>query len=286
MHYIGIDIGGSRTKAVLVKDKEILQSLADNTPPDFAALLNLLSQMSNELRGSTEVMEIGGIGCAVAGVLDKEREKILRSPNISFLDGQPMKNLLEEKFKVPVCLEHDVHCFLLAEKEIGLAKDFKNVFYLTLGTGIGGAFMVDGKIQYGAHGAAGEAGHMIVDAINGLDLEELASNKFIVKSLGVGSIEALKRAQKGDNKAIEVFKSLGHNLGAGIANIINIFDPEAIILSGGISEAREFILTSVLGGIEKYAISPEAKNTKILFSKLGNFGGALGAAMLFSMVED
>lgn len=280
MHYIGFDIGGSRIKAVLVENRKIIHSLIEDTPSDLLSLLAVTGKMFKELSGSS-TKKIGGIGYAVAGVLDKEREKILRSPNISFLDGQPMKNLLEEKFKVPVCLEHDVHCFLLAEREVGAAKNFKNVFYLTLGTGIGGAFMVDGKIQFGAHGAAGEAGHMIVDAINSLDLEELASNKFIVKSLGVGSVEALKRAQKVDNKAIEVFKSLGYNLGIGIANIINIFDPEAIILSGGISEAREFILPSVLEAMGKYAISPEAKNIRILFSELGNFGGALGAAMLF-----
>lgn len=290
-YYLGFDIGGSSTKAVLVKDKKIIKSLVEDSPDNLKKSLSLAAKMKEDLISGIEASEIGGVGFALAGALDLKREKMLNSPNIKYFNNQPIKKLLEGRLKpYPIKIEHDVHCFLLAEKEIGLAKNFKNVFYLTLGTGIGGAYMIDGKIVYGSHGAAGEAGHMIiklktqmsnVKSIKGEDLEELAANKFIKKSLGVGSIEATKWAQAGDKKARAVFAQLGKNLGVGLANIINIFDPEAIIISGGIADAKEFILPTIKEGIEKFVISPAAKKTKILFSQLGRFGGAIGATFLF-----
>ena len=289
--YLGIDVGGSRIKAVLVKDKQIIRSKAEDSPNNLKGLLNVIVKIKDELTVGIDQMEIGGIGFSLAGTLDIKREIMLNSPNIKYLNNQPIKRLLEKKIKTyPIKLEHDVHCFLLAEKERGLAKNLKNVFYLTLGTGIGGALMVDGQIVFGAHGSAGEVGHMIIKLKiknkklkidETLDLEELAANKFIKKCLGVGSIEAERRARAGDKKAREIFVQLGRNLGVGIANIINIFDPEAIILNGGIAEAKEFILSGIKEGIEKFVVSPAAKKTKILFSTLGLYAGSLGAALLF-----
>lgn len=283
-YYLGFDIGASSIKAVLVKDKKIIKSLVEDSPENLEKLLSLVTKMKEDLVSGIDASEIGGIGFALAGAMDLKREQVLSAPNIKYLENPQIKKSLEEKLApYPIKLEHDVICFLLAEKEIGLAKNLKNVFYLTLGTGIGGAYMIDGKIISGAHGAAGEAGHMIfkLKIIEATDLEELASNKFIKKKLGFGSIEAEKRARAGDKKAREIFAQLGQNLGVGLANIINIFDPEAIIISGGIADAKEFILPAIKEGIEKFVISPAAKKTKILFSRLGRLGGAIGAALLF-----
>ena len=280
MHYIGFDIGASSVKSALIKDKEIVKTALQPLPSDLAGLLDLFGVISKEL--SDGVMEIDGIGFGFAGMLDRQREIMLVSPNIKYLDDQPLRSILVEKFKpYPVKIEHDAHCFLLAEKKIGLAKDLTDVFYLTLGSGVGGALMVDGKILVGAHGASGEVAHTIINIDNLAELEDLASNKFIVSQLGVGSIEAGKSAMTGDIKAQEVLKHLGQNLGVGIANIINIFDPEAIIINGGISEEQELILPGVQEVIDKFVSSPAAKETKILFSRLGRFGGALGAALMF-----
>jgi len=274
--YIGFDIGGSSVKAVLVKNKQVIKSYVEDLPDSLFGLLDLLEKIFSEL---SKDVSVEGVGVAVAGAMDAKREKMLNSPNIKYLNNQPLKKMIGERLGCLIKIEHDVHCFLLAEKEIGLAKNFNNIFYLTLGTGIGGAWMVGGKIYTGAHGSAGEAGHIIID--RNQDLEYLASNRFIKKELGLGSIKALKLAQEGDQKTREVFHRLGKNLGTGIANIINIFDPEAVIISGGISEAKEFIEPAIEENIAKYVVSPEAKKTKILFSELGRFGGALGATLLF-----
>ncbi len=285
-YFIGFDIGGSSVKAVLVKEKEIIKSKVVDLPKDLEKLLWLLKETKDEFIGGAE-NEVGGIGFGVAGIFDSERSRMLKSPNIHYLDNQPLAELFKSvSAPYPVKIEHDVHCFLLAEKEIGLAGHLKNIFYMTLGTGIGGAWMADGKIAIGDDGGAGEVGHMIIKN-NGeaADLEELASNKFIMKKLGIGSIEAIKRAQAGDEKAREAFGELGKNLGIGLANVINIFDPDAVILAGGISEAKEFILPFIEKEIERFVISPAAGKTPILFSALGRFGGALGAALLFEKKE-
>lgn len=280
MYYLGFDIGGSSIKAVLARgdQRKILNYKIEDLPSDLEDLLELTKKIYIEFSPITKSQRIAKIGLAVAGTLDLKREKMLNSPNIQYLNNQPIKKLFQKKLGCSVRLENDVNCHLLAERKIGLARNFQNVFYLTLGSGIGGALLFNGKLFLGAHGAAGEAGHMIIDEY--LDLEELASNKFIMRSLGINSIIAAKRARTGDIKAKEVFAKLGKNLGIGIANIINILDPEVIILGGGISLARKFILTGIKENIEKYVISPAAKKTKILFSRLGRLGGAIGATFL------
>ena len=282
MYYLGFDVGGSSVKAVLVKERKIIKSIIENLPTDLVGLLVLVEKVIGELTAGLAQNEIKGIGFGLAGALDAEREKTLNSPNISYLNNQPIKRLLTEKLAPwPIKIEHDVHCFLLAETKFGLAQNLKNVFYLTLGTGIGGALLINGRIFAGAHGAAGEVGHMVIDLSNQLDWEELTANKFVKKMIGVSGDEAEKLARSGDQKAKELFDERGRNLGIGIANIINIFDPEAIIIGGGMVSAREFILEGAQKGIETYVISPAAKQTKILFSELGRMGGAWGAALLF-----
>ncbi|KKS65603.1 MAG: Transcriptional repressor [Parcubacteria group bacterium GW2011_GWC1_43_12] len=274
---LGFDIGGSSVKAILVEKKEIKKSLFEDLPENLDQLLDLAARLKNDLAAGEE---IAGAGFALAGALDKEKENMLASPNIKFLNNQPLKKLFAQKLNCPVKIEHDARCFILAEKEAGCAKNLKNIFYLTLGTGIGGALMIDGKIIQGAHGSAGEAGHMIIDSILGLDWEKIASIQFIKKCLGIDFEEALKRAEENDAQVQEVFSRLGRNLGLGISGIINTFDPEAVIISGGLARAGEYFLAGMKENIEKYVLSPEAKKTDIIFSDLGRFGGALGAAML------
>lgn len=281
MYFIGFDIGGSSIKAVLVKNKKIIKTEAGDLPGNFSDLLSLAQEMFEKLAADIKKEKIKGIGVSVAGVLNQEREKLINSPNILYLNNQPLKKELEQRFSCEVIIEHDVHCFLLAEKEIGLAKDLKNVFYLAIGTDIGSALMVDGKIYFGAHKSAGEAGQMIVEIYGQkLDFGEVASSKLFEKKLGISSFEAGKRVRQGDKSARRIFDECGRNLGIGIANIINIFDPEAIILAGGLMSAKELLQPGIEESIGKFVVSPEAKKAKILFSQLGRFGGALGAALL------
>lgn len=285
MHYIGFDIGGSNIKAALVKDKKIIKSKIERLPDNFSAFLELIEGILTDFNKSGEIK---GVGFSIPGPLDVKREKILNTPNIRYLRNKPLKKILERRLKLPIKLEHDVHCFLLAEKKAGAAKNPRNVFYITLGTGVGGAWIFDGKIYFGAHGSAGEIGHIplrLCDSRSAReltsDLEDLASNKIFKKLTGKNAEEVFELAKNGDEKAKEVFKIMGENLGLGLASLANILDPEIIILGGGISKASEFFLPFAKKTMRKYIISPLAKKEiKVIISKL-HFAGALGAALLF-----
>lgn len=284
MYYIGFDIGASSIKAVLVKNREVIKSRVQDSPGNLEGLLLALIKIYTDLIAGLGHEEIGGVGFSFAGIMDPERQVMLNSPNMKYLNDQPIKKLLEERFRgCLIKIEHDAHCFLQAEKKVGLAQNLNNVFYLTLGSGIGGAWMVNGKIFTGAHGAAGEVGHAIVDIEKKMDWEEFGANKFLVRELGAGSMEAEKMWRDGDKKAETVLMQLGKNLGIGIANIINIFDPEMIILNGGLISLASLIWPGIQEGVAQFVVSPLAKETKIVFSQLGRFGGALGAALLFEI---
>lgn len=283
MYYLGFDIGASFIKAALVNEKKVIDSKIQDTPNSLEKLIEVLEKNQKELTEGKNFGELAGIGVGVAGILDRSREIILKSPNIPCLDNQPLKKLLEEHFKpTRVKIEHDVHCFLVAEKEIGQAQNLHNIYYLTIGSGVGGAWTFEGKTSYGAHGSTGEVGHTIIDIEKGLKLEDLASDKFIQKSLAFGSLRAEKGIAEGDEKTQRTMNELGENLGIGIANIINMFDPEAVIISGGISWAESILMPGIRYQIQKYVVSPPAKETDVFFSRLGRYGGALGAALLFN----
>ena len=147
MYYLGFDIGASSLKAVLVKNREIVKSRVQDLPLNLEGLLLALVKIYADLIANISHEELGGAGFALAGVMDRERQIMLNSPNIKYLDNQPIKELLEGRWRgLRLKIEHDAHCFLLAEKTIGLAQNFKDVLYLTLGSGIGGALMMNGRI--------------------------------------------------------------------------------------------------------------------------------------------
>jgi len=284
MHYLGFDIGGSSIKAVLIKDKKIIKSRIEKLPSDFKSLLKSIAEIKNKLASEIDSNKIGGIGFAVAGAHDSKRENLLISPNIAlFTNNQPLKKIFRKALAPhTVKIENDCNCFLVAEKEIGQAKNLDSAYYLTLGTGVGGALMIDKKLVAGYSGAAGEVGHMIIDLQKNLSLENLASSKFIKKDLGLKDTSGIiDKALAGDKKIQKSLRKLGKHLGVGVANIINILDPQAIIISGGLAKAKKYILPEVKRSMQKFVMSPQAKKTKIIFSRLGRCGGAIGAALLF-----
>lgn len=285
MYFLGFDIGGSSVKAVLIKEgkpeRKPVAFRVEKLPRSFRKLNELIASMTGEFAAAIGSKKIGGVGFSIAGAINKKRDRMLLSPNIPYLNKKPLLKIFGKSVQPhPLIIGHDAHCFLLAELKMGIAKKFKNVFYFTLGTGIGGAFMIDGQIIAGNHGSAGEVGQTIVNLAKGTKLEDVGANKFIRKNLRIRYSIAKQKALSGNKKAVRIFKSMGKNLGIGIANVINIFDPEAIIISGGLSSAKELILPVIKERIARHVLSEEARKTKVLWSKMGRFGGALGAALL------
>jgi glucokinase len=279
--YIGFDIGGSSIKAALVQKNKIVGTRYERLPKKFADLVKVVTEIKKDFTNN-KAIKINGVGFSVAGALDKAREKVLTSYNIPYLNNKELLKIFQRSLRpFPVRMERDAFCFLIAEAKVGMGKRYKDIYYLTLGTGIGGAYMRERKLVIGHHGAAGEVGHTIVNFEKKVHWEDLAANRFIKSHLNTYFSEAKQRALAGNPKAKKVFAELGDNIGLGIANIINNFDPEVVIISGGLAAAKKLILPGIKKAVKEYVISPEARRTKILWSKLGRFGGALGAALLF-----
>lgn len=279
--YLGFDIGGSSIKAALVQKNKIVGTRYERLPKNFAALLKAAKAIKNDFT-LNKAIEIEGIGFSIAGAMDKKREKMLNSPNISFLNGKKIAENFRKSFPgIPVKIERDSYCFLLAEAKLGKGEKYRNIFYITLGTGIGGALMIDRKIFTGHHGSAAEVGHIVADPERGTHWEDIAANKFIRRETKLSFSEAKQKALSGNKKSAELFKILGRNIGLVIANVINSFNPEVVIISGGLVAGRPLFTGEIKKAIARHVISSDAQKTKLLWSKLGRFGGALGAALLF-----
>jgi len=279
--YLGFDIGGSSIKAALVQKNKIVGTRYERLPKSYSAMIKTAVAIKNDF-SLNKAIRIEGIGFSIAGAMDRKREKMLNSPNITFLNGKNIAKDLQKGFpRIPIKIERDSYCFLIAEAAQGNGKKYRHIFYVTLGTGIGGALMLDRKIITGFHGSAAEVGHTIADAEKGTHWEDIAANKFIRREMKLSFSEAKQRALSGDKKSSELFRTLGRNIGLVIANIINSFDPEVVIISGGLAAGRQLFAGEIKKAVNQHVISKDAQKTKILWSKLGRFGGALGAALLF-----
>ena len=278
-YVIGIDIGGSKINAIVFNDGKILKSAKILTPKKSRKeFLEKLEALVRKLVSDINNKKILGIGCGVAGILDLKKNLVLNATNIKILNNFNIRNWIGNKFGCRVEIDNDSRSFTRAEYLWGAGKAYKNIIGMTLGTGIGGGIIIGGKMLYGSFGSAGEIGHMI----NGeIDLEDLVIKA--IKNFGfVSSLKAYESAKAGNKKAREAFKKFGRYLGIGIANLVNILDPEAVIIGGGIASASEFFLPETKKTMTKFILSPKSrKNVKILIGKLGENAGAMGAAALF-----
>lgn len=284
MYYLGFDIGGSSVKAVAVKDKKIIFSkIISKSPKSLKALQGIIRDIKDEFEAKINKKMIRGVGFSIANPLDKKREKIVSEHKFIFLHNLNLKSILEKEMKpYPVIIEHDSHCFLIAEKEVGIVKNFKEAYYLVLGSSVGDALMINGEIIRGSHGSAGQIVDTVLEISKKTKLRKLFGSRYVKKDYNVDFSELAARAKKGSKTAIKVFDKMGYNLGAAVANVINVIDPAVIIIGGGQLPSRKFFLPGIKRAIKDFVISVEAKKTKILFSKLGRFGGALGATLLFT----
>lgn len=253
-YIIGVDIGGSKINAIVFNDGKVLKSAKILTPKKSRKeFLKELEALIAKLILDINKKEISGIGCGIAGALDLKNGIVLNSPNLKILNGFNIKNWLSEKFNCDVKIDNDARCFTRAEYMFGAGKGYINIVGITLGTGVGGGVIIDGKIVYGGNDSAGELGHMLINSEK--DWEFLILKKK---------------------------KDLEKNLGIGFANIINILDPDVIIFGGGAIGAFKSLLPEAKKIMNKFIISPKSrKNIKIIIGKLGDNAGAVGAAAIF-----
>lgn len=260
---IGLDIGASKILGIIWNNKKIIYSVKIETPKNRKVFLDNVFGLLAVLIDLAGKDNVSDIGIAVAGVLDKNG-KITVSPNMNFLNGLNLKNLVKAKFKKPTAVINDARAFLLYELKFGVARRYKNVLVLTLGSGIGGGFSIDGKPVFGSRGGAGEIGHIIIQI-------KIQNSK--VKSLSLEDLASVKNINSGYSK-------MGEYLGIGLANLVNAIDPEIIVIGGGLASTGDKILNSAKKTMKKYILSHQAKNTPVIIEKKYEIASAIGTTLI------
>jgi len=310
-YIIGVDVGHTNSKLVIINilQKIILErSIPTVALNDADNLLKNLKNYITDIKNESGISQdkFLGIGFAIPGLVNSQTGQSFSYLNFK---GENTKSVIERIFNLPVRIENDVKAMALGEIGFGQAKNHKNVACINLGWGVGMGLILNGQIYYGKSGFAGEFGHInIVDngelCVCGLRgcLETVASGRAIGeiarKRLANGEQSQLanaysspdeidaesvvKFARKGDQFCIELLQEAGHYLGKSIGEIINLFNPELIILGGRGSEAGEFILHPIRTAALRYSLVELGLDTQILYSNLGAKSGCLGATMLFT----
>lgn len=314
MYYIGIDVGGTNLKAGLVDEQgNILasQKIKIASVSDQASLAWTLVSMTQELAKTAGVTldKVASVGLGVPGTVDIHSGSIMYTCNLP-LRNVPIRKLFHGYLSMPLYVENDANCAALAEYFVGAGRNSKRFVTVTLGTGIGGGIVHNGKIYHGANGMAGEVGHMSI-ALNGEPCpcgrrgcwERYASASALkrlttrVMEENPGSIleqvvqendghvsgqSAFIAARRGDPVGQHVCDTYIDYLTAGIVNVINIFQPDTLAIGGGVSnEADEQLLIPLQKRVQQESIpcSPD-KMTKVVKAELGSRAGIIGAALL------
>lgn len=305
---IGIDIGGTHISGAIANQNGIIKTKKTITfikPPDGKKGLQLIKKIISHLSSLVSHLSLLGVGIACPGSVDSEKGIVLAdSPNLIGWKGTKIKQPLEAIFGLPVLIDNDANLAALGEKAFGVGKNARNLICLTLGTGIGGGIIINNKIYRGSHFYAGEIGHMkvlpdgpVCSCRQRGCLESLSSAKAIVRnynkatSFKISSAEAVfDRARKGHKIASDVIDRAISYLGIAIASLINIFDPDMVILSGGIAQAGSILIEKVrlianqniMPYHQRYQCLPcqRYRQARIVLGKLGPYAGLLGASAL------
>jgi len=287
--YLGIDIGATKTIFLLAEINgakyKILESVKIATPKKETEIFKMIEGNYRKLGGEHK---ISGIGIGFAGPVDFKKGIAIKGPRLG--TGKiNFKAKLEKKLKIPVKVDNDVKCFIFAESAFGKASGKKNAVFLTLGTGIGGGIMINGEIYRGAQNFAGEFGHMWMGEIGKEEEFELVSSgtglsNVYKKITGkvLDSFQIVDLARKKDFSALMAIDTVSKILGVALANIIQSFNPEMIILGGGLSEAN-LIIDKASEYAKKKVFLPSLARTPIKVSKLGQSAIALGAAQMLKI---
>ncbi|MEO8126181.1 MAG: ROK family protein [Bryobacteraceae bacterium] len=294
---IGVDLGGTNLRAASVdKHGKMLQKISGST--DLAsgrdAVIGDMVEAIRKLKSQAGSLRLAGVGIGVPGFILMDQGVIVGSNNLPQFEGFPVRDEIERHLGTQVILENDANAAALGEKWIGAGTSVADLVLLTLGTGIGGGIITDGRVLHGQVGMAGELGHITV-VPNGNPcgcgnygcLEKHASALAIVNmarmmSLGdeVTSEDVFNMAAAGDPKAKMIFHTMGISLGVALATLINIFNFPLYLLSGGVLAAWDQFAPAMFDEVEKRSFTYRHSKTTITKATLGNEAGLYGAAYL------
>ncbi len=286
---IGIDLGGTKmmTGAINTNGKVLCPPIKVPTN-SFEKAEDILKRITNSVEETLHSLKVPshdilGIGIGSTGPLDIAKGIILECPQLPTMNFYPLKATLEEYFKLPVFMNNDANCLIYGETIFGAGAKKKNVVGFTLGTGIGCAIIIDGKILNGSTGTAGEVwispylSGTIEDFISGAGVSKIYKT---LSGKNKTSLQVFKLAEEGDSYALKTWETFGRHLAVAVAWSINLIDPELIILGGSIAHAHKYFLPAMHGELSQKICPMPAKHTKIALAGLGDNAGFIGAACL------
>ena len=284
---IGIDLGGTAIKlGRFTPDGTCLQSLSVPTPQP-ATPEAVLAAMVEAIASVDPDKKSVAIGVGTPGPADASGRIALVAINLANWRDVPLAEELEAKTGLPTIIANDANCAGLGEAWLGAGRRFNNFILLTLGTGVGGAIILDGKLFIGHQGAAGELGLITLNpdgppcnSGNQGSLEQYVSVNAIRRSTGLEPAELGAMAQAGKSEALTFWQNYGNKLGAGLASLIYVLTPEAIAIGGGVCASAEFFFPSALAEIERRVLPSSRAGLQLLCAELGNRAGMVGAAKL------
>ena len=304
---IGVDIGGTKIAAgVVTPSGEILHTVTSPTPGRQDHVVQYILAIIKDLQD--RYPHVAAVGVGAAGMVDWPSGHIRWAPNNSYCD-LPLQQLLAEGSGLPAVVENDASAAAWAEATVGAGAGLGNVIALTIGTGIGAGIIVNGELQRGETGIAGEAGHIIVNPVGGElcgcgatgCLEAMASGTTLGRAgrraaaadpagrlarlagtaAKVTGETVYEAAREGDPAARQLFDELGFWLGVGIASLVNVFDPRLVILGGGLVTTGDLLLTPARASFEQYVFArAHRKLPPLALARLGTDAGLIGAALL------
>lgn len=308
---IGIDVGGTNLRGALVNaDGKIINrmKIASDADKGIDAVIDNLVRLIKSIGGGEVV---SAVGFGIPGIIDFKNGIITQAPNICNVNNYPIRENLRARLgdDIPVIIENDANCAAVGEWWMGAAKDVGSLVIITLGTGVGGGIVLDGKLWRGADGMGGEVGHMTIypdgakcncgnygclesyssaTAVRRMVREALAdtASKTALRELVVdedpGRIPevVMKAALEGDEAALGIWEHFGIALGIGMASLVNILNVEMIVIGGGVSEAWEMFIDRALAELKRRALRAPAERVSVMKSVLGDDEGIIGASYL------
>jgi glucokinase len=318
-YIIGVDLGGTNI-VVGAMSADGSREYAMHEMPTRAALgadavveriVQLIERVAAETMAATGASRDAflGVGIGSPGPLDREKGLVIVTPNLGWRDF-PLRDRVSEAVGMPATLDNDANCATLGEWWLGAAKGGRNVIGLTIGTGIGGGLILDGRLYHGASDAAGEIGHATIDSTgrrcgcgNYGCLEAYASGPAIAErareALAGGEPSAMpamvggdlsrltaalvyQSAKDGDRLAQEVVRETARLLGAGVANLLNIFNPDVVVLAGGVTQAGDALFEPMRAEVRRRAFKPAVDACRIVPGALQGKAGVVGAIATFA----
>lgn len=309
---LAVDLGGTHLRAAAIDHQgTIHSSLKQDTPSGNAdeivrALVSGLQVCAKQLKDRTPgaTAQIKAVCVAVPGTVDVATGVVLKAPNLVSLDGFPLAAAVASELELPATLENDANAAAVGEMWMGVARELRSIVCVTLGTGVGGGIILDGQLWRGANGSAAEVGHMCVDpfedAICGCGsrgcLEAYASATALVRmtrEIGaqnshsklhtldeLTSEKIYQAGLAGDEVALEAFRRMGSYLGIGISNLLNLLDPEIIVIGGGVAKGWALFEQAMHKEVSERAFLTARTLAKIVPAECGDDAGLLGAARL------